>query len=97
LAGLTYRCCICSKRLTGTGWVCHECAAKHGLDVPYADWPDWAKALANSEQAERRYESLSISGCESWPRNPAAPPRRGRVVVSYEEAGCEDLIYGERA
>jgi hypothetical protein len=29
---------------------------RYGLDIPYRDWPDWAKSLKNAEWRERRYQ-----------------------------------------
>jgi len=75
---LSNRCCICDKALTGTSWVCHTCAATYGLEVPYRQWPDWARALVSFENRERRYQRTI-----------------GAITVSYEEAGVENLVYGE--
>ena len=62
----------------GTGWLCNACAISYGLDRPYRDWPAWAKALANAEWRERKYQRTV-----------------GSITVSYEEAGVENLVYGE--
>lgn len=49
------QCCICEKRILTGGWLCHGCAGAYGLaDLPFQDWPDWAKFLANQEHRERR-------------------------------------------
>jgi len=50
-------CCICGKDLTGTSWLCNECAIRVGVPgTRYADWPAWLKELVNAEQRERRWE-----------------------------------------
>ncbi len=36
------------------------CKTEHNLPASYKDWPDWAKALADSEQQERRYEQRCV-------------------------------------
>ena len=71
-------CCVCGHRLTGTSWVCRKCAMEHGLTGNGTDWPDWAKALVQSERRERRYQATV-----------------GRITVSYDSAGVENLVYGE--
>ena len=51
------RCAICDRRIRGGQWVCKRCSRQYGLDRPYAEWPDWAKAAANAEQAVRRTQA----------------------------------------
>ena len=47
-------CCICGKELTGTGWLCHECAALWGLEKrPFKQWPAWVRACKLDEERER--------------------------------------------
>lgn len=49
-------CCVCDDRITGTGWVCHDCAKEHDLKGPVSSWPVWAKALRISEKQCRRQD-----------------------------------------
>lgn len=52
------KCMICGDPTRPQQWVCARCEAAYGLDVPFAQWPAWAKALAEEEQQERRQERL---------------------------------------
>jgi len=48
------RCCICDTPLDGTDWLCHACADRYGLvDLPFAEWPRWARFLKKFEERER--------------------------------------------
>jgi hypothetical protein len=103
---LVYHCCVCSKRVTGSPWVCGKCATTHGLTGPVSGWPAWAKALKQSESRERRYMRLGIgdpqnmvgppnynTDYESWPKNPYSEQPNPRMVdAGYDyDVAC----YGE--
>jgi hypothetical protein len=47
-------CCICDAALSGTSWVCDECAKDYSLTGPVSTWPAWAKELYVDEQRQRR-------------------------------------------
>ncbi len=49
-------CAICQRSIDGTDWACHDCAREHGLDVPFRDWPEWAKECKRFEETRRRQE-----------------------------------------
>lgn len=51
-------CCICDRSLRGSAWVCVPCERRYRLPADFVKWPDWAKALADSEQRERRYQKM---------------------------------------
>lgn len=53
---MQYLCAVCGKRISPRFWVCSACRKDHGLDMPYAQWPAWAKAVKEDEQSRRRDE-----------------------------------------
>ena len=50
-----YQCAICGQAITGTDWLCADCADEYGVcDCAYDDYPDWIKEVICSER-RRRY------------------------------------------
>ena len=47
---------MCGKRISPRFWVCASCRKAHGLEIPFAGWPSWAKAAKDDEQTRRRDE-----------------------------------------
>lgn len=71
------QCMICGLPVNNGAWLCIACERAYGLAIAFAGWPDWAKALKDDEQKRRRRIARY----------------RGFTVLSYEEAGIEDLVY----
>ena len=76
-----HECMICGLALNNGAWVCISCERAYELDKPFTQWPAWAKALKDEEQKRRRHNARF----------------REYTILSYEEAGIESLVYGERA
>ena len=51
---LEYECAVCGKPISPRFWVCADCRDAWELHKPLKDWPEWAKALKEYEQARRR-------------------------------------------
>ena len=47
-------CCICGTSINDHFWACEACERAYKLDVPFAQWPEWAKMLKADEQKRRR-------------------------------------------
>ena len=50
------RTCIVCGGPIGSRWLCLKCERAYSLDVPFRDWPGWAKMLVRLCWRERRAE-----------------------------------------
>lgn len=74
------KCMICGTAITPTFWVCAPCERAYGLGVPFTSWPNWAKALKDEEEKERRRNAR-------W---------REYTVISLDEVEVlERIVYGD--
>lgn len=49
------RCAICAEKRVRCGeLICRTCRAQYGLTMPFAQWPQWAKMLAQDWRTEQR-------------------------------------------
>lgn len=49
------RCAICAEMRVRRGeLVCRTCREQYGLTMPFAQWPQWAKMLAQDWRTEQR-------------------------------------------
>ena len=75
-------CCICTEQtVAGTQWLCSKCVKEHDLaNVPFRDWPEWAKECMRWEQERRRTNAQE----------------RDLGVVTFSECSEADILaYGK--
>ena len=53
-------CMICGRFITASFWVCASCEEEHGLNVPFRQWPVWAKELKREHERGRRNERARL-------------------------------------
>lgn len=94
---MRHRCMLCDKPLHGTAWLCHECAQANGLDIPFRQWPAWAKELKRLEQATRRFNQLRAQHESKWPLDGELWPHERGLSYAWRmlvEIGVESPDYG---
>ena len=81
---LLARCAICGKPISETFWICEACERGYKLNIPFPEWPKWARYLKAREEQHRETRARTV---KVIPVSLLGPRERQEI---------ERLFYGEQ-